>query len=428
MGNDKTENNGAKSEKKSFLPKKGYGLIMLIMALVAAAFMVMLTLVSAFPKEMTLAFVAVLFVLLILVYILFMRKSKGLRIFGLLLALIFLVVYGVGTYYLGSTYAAFSKIGGSGDSRVSTDSTGQTKDITSEAFNIYITGIDMWNNEKGLDLERSDVNMIVTVCPQTRKILMTSIPRDTYVKLHTAGQMDKLTHTGVYGVDETLNTVEDWLGVDLDYYVKCNFSSVMKIIYAIGGIDVYSPKAFKSSISDYEYEEGWNYMGGKEALYFARERKAFNNEDDKRVENQQAVLKAVLNKMMTSPSLLTSYPELLDIAAEDLETDMSSEDMQALVRMQLSDLGAWDIEMQKITGEYDMDYVASLTPDQKFQVYRPDDKAVAECLDKINEVMNPTQEEIQTIEEEKKKTNFIKFLKGLKGGNDEAAESGEESE
>ena len=75
-----------------------------------------------------------------------------------------------------------------------------------------------------------------------------------------------------------------------------------------------------------------------------------------------------------------------------------------------------------------MDYVASLTPDQKFQVYRPDDKAVAECLDKINEVMNPTQEEIQTIEEEKKKTNFIKFLKGLKGGNDEAAESGEESE
>ena len=283
MGNDKTENNGAKSEKKSFLPKKGYGLIMLIMALVAAAFMVMLTLVSAFPKEMTLAFVAVLFVLLILVYILFMRKSKGLRIFGLLLAVIFLVVYGVGTYYLGSTYAAFSKIGGSGDSRVSTDSTGQTKDITSEAFNIYITGIDMWNNEKGLDLERSDVNMIVTVCPQTRKILMTSIPRDTYVKLHTAGQMDKLTHTGVYGVDETLNTVEDWLGVDLDYYVKCNFSSVMKIIYAIGGIDVYSPKAFKSSISDYEYEEGWNYMGGKEALYFARERKAFNNEDDKRI-------------------------------------------------------------------------------------------------------------------------------------------------
>ena len=132
--------------------------------------------------------------------------------------------------------------------------------------------------------------------------------------------------------------------------------------------------------------------------------------------------------MMTSPSLLTSYPELLDIAAEDLETDMSSDDMQALVRMQLSDLGAWDIEMQKITGEYDMDYVASLTPDQKFQVYRPDDKAVAECLDKINEVMNPTQEEIQTIEEEKKKTNFIKFLKGLKGGNDEAAESGEESE
>jgi anionic cell wall polymer biosynthesis LytR-Cps2A-Psr (LCP) family protein len=168
-------------------------------------------------------------------------------------------------------------------------------------------------------------------------------------------------------------------------------------------------------------------MGGKEALYFVRERKAFNNEDDKRVENQQAVLKAVLNKMMTSPSLLTSYPELLDIAAEDLETNMSSDDMQALVRMQLADLGAWDIEMQKITGEYDMDYVASLTQDQKFQVYRPDEKAVAECVAKINEVMNPTEEEIRKVEEEKKKTSFIKFLRGLKDG-DQAADGSEESE
>ena len=420
MANENTESR--KPAKSGFMPAKGYGIIILIMALVAAAFMVMLTLVSAFPKEITMAFVGLLFVLLILVFFLFKRRKKGFRILGLLLAVVFLVVYGVGTYYLGSTYAAFNKIGGSGDARVGNES---GADITNEAFNIYITGIDQWNNEKGLDLERSDVNMIVTVCPQTRKILMTSIPRDTYVRLHTAGQMDKLTHTGVYGVDETLNTVEDWLGVNLDYYVKCNFSSVMKIIYAIGGIEVYSPKAFKSSISDYEYEEGWNYMGGKEALYFARERKAFNNEDDKRVENQQAVLKAVLNKMMTSPSLLTSYPELLEIAAEDLETNMSSDDMQALVRMQLADLGAWDIEMQKITGEYDMDYVASLTQEQKFQVYRPDDAAVAECLDNIDRVMNPTPEELQAIEEEQKKSNFINFLRKIKGGSSEETEENE---
>ena len=420
MANENTESR--KPAKSGFMPAKGYGIIILIMALVAAAFMVMLTLVSAFPKEITMAFVGLLFVLLILVFFLFKRRKKGFRILGLLLAVVFLVVYGVGTYYLGSTYAAFNKIGGSGDARVGNES---GADITNEAFNIYITGIDQWNNEKGLDLERSDVNMIVTVCPQTRKILMTSIPRDTYVRLHTAGQMDKLTHTGVYGVDETLNTVEDWLGVNLDYYVKCNFSSVMKIIYAIGGIEVYSPKAFKSSISDYEYEEGWNYMGGKEALYFARERKAFNNEDDKRVENQQAVLKAVLNKMMTSPSLLTSYPELLEIAAEDLETNMSSDDMQALVRMQLADLGEWDIEMQKITGEYDMDYVASLTQEQKFQVYRPDDAAVAECLDNIDRVMNPTPEELQAIEEEQKKSNFINFLRKIKGGSSEETEENE---
>jgi LCP family protein required for cell wall assembly len=306
-----------------------------------------------------------------------------------------------------------------------TDPVDPEKNVTNTPFVMYVSGSDT-RRETLAGFGRNDVNILAAVNPQTKQILLVNTPRDSRVEVPgKGGAVDKLTHCGMLGINSSILALESIYNVDIQYYAQINFTGFEKLINAIGGIEVYSPKAFKSSISDYEYEEGWNYMGGKEALYFARERKAFNNEDDKRVENQQAVLKAVLNKMMTSPSLLTSYPELLEIAAEDLETNMSSDDMQALVRMQLADLGEWDIEMQKITGEYDMDYVASLTQEQKFQVYRPDDAAVAECLDNIDRVMNPTPEELQAIEEEQKKSNFINFLRKIKGGSSEETEENE---
>ena len=418
-----------KAGKARILPaNKFYVVLILLMALLGAAFLAMLAVVKAFPANMTMIFVAAMFIMLLLAGFLLGRSKRVFRILGLLVAVLFIGGYGLATYYLGSTYAAFSKISTQSAKTEESASAKTGFDITQDAFNVYITGIDMWNNEKGLDLERSDVNMIVTICPKTRKILLTSIPRDSYVKLHTAQQMDKLTHTGVYGVDETLNTVTDWLGVDFNYYVKVNFTSVMKVITALDGIEVYSPKAFKSSISKFSYKKGINIMGGKQALYFARERKAFNNEDAIRVENQQRVIKAMLDKLLTSKTLLTKYDELVAIAADDMETDMPMSDLQALARMQMADLSPWEIESQKITGEYDMDYVASLTQEQKFQIYRTDEKSVAECVAKINEVMNPTEEELQEIEEQKKEASFKNFLSGLKGGNSSAEEEEEAAE
>ena len=377
------------------IPEKGYAVLFFIMMIIAVAFLGMLTVLNAFPPGYTMAFVISLFVMLVLADFLFLRKKKGLRILGLALAAVFIVVYGVGTYYLGHTYAMFSKISKQNESSnyVSAD-TGLN--LAEDSYNIYITGIDQWESEKGMDLERSDVNMIATICPKTRTILLTSIPRDSYVRLHTAGEMDKLTHTGVYGVDETLGTVHDWLGIDLNYYVKMNFSAVVDIINAIDGIEVYSPKEFVPvQRSWWTVEKGWNHMNGKEALAFARERKAFNSEDSQRVENQQRVVDAILKKLMRSPKFLTKYPEILKAASDNMSTSMSADDMQELVRMQLADLGEWNIEMQKIEGEYDMDYVASLTQEEKFQVYKTDPDSVQRCLDKINSVMNPTAEEVK---------------------------------
>ena len=408
---------------KKILPEnKAYWVLLLVMALVAIAFLAMMTVVNAFPKSITMGLLVVLLGLFALVWVLLRRSSRVTRVIGAMMAAIFLIVYGMGTYYLGTTYAMFNRISSEAEMEANAGN------ITSEAFNVYITGIDQWNKEKGLDLERSDVNMIVTVSPRTRKILLTSIPRDTYIELWHVPEMDKLTHTGIYGVEETIKSVEKWLGVDMNYYVKMNFSAVRDVIDAIGGIDVNSPASFKSSISNYEYEKGWNHMNGKKALFFARERKAFEGKDSLRVENQQLVVKAVINKLTSSTTLLTRYGDILDAAGGSLQTNMSSDDMQALVRMQLEDLGQWEIESQKIEGEYDLDYVASLTQEQRFQVYRPDPESVQKCLDNINAVMNPTDEEIEAVIEKRKEKGAMDLLRKLLGRGGDSEESAETAE
>lgn len=402
------------SKKKGFriLPKqKGYTVLILLTMLVAVAFLALMAVVDAFPAGLATGLMIAVLVALIIECILFNRKKKGLRILGVVISAFFIAVYGMGIYYLATSFSALSDIT-TGDNVTSSNN---AVDVTEDSFNVYISGIDQYTEEQGFDLERSDVNMIVTVCPKTRKILLTSIPRDTYVKLHTAGKMDKLTHTGVYGVDETLNTVEDWLDVDLNYYVKMNFTACVRIVDAIGGIDLYNPVEFKSALTQHVYPEGDIHLKGKGALFYARERKAFEGKDSLRVENQQRVVKAVLNKLMTSSALLTNYADVLGAVKSGLELNMSQDDISALVKMQLADMSEWDIETQKLEGEYDMDYVASLTQDSKFLVYKPESSSVESIKQNIDKVMNPSEEELAEAKLNMQRKSLMSFLRSVIG-------------
>ena len=396
-------------EKKGLKLKAGYLILLLIMGLVGAGFLVMTSVVDAFPLSVLGVIIGMMVLLIALAWFLFRRRKKGWRIVGIVVAVIFLAAYGMGIYYLLTTFGMLNKI--------SVDEPTQSSsgiDVTKDSYNIYITGIDQWAEEKGYDLERSDVNMIVTVNPMTRKVLLTSIPRDTYVPLHRTGDMDKLTHTGIYGVDETLNTVSDWLGEELPFYVKMNFTAVYNIIDVMGGIDVYSPKTFVPTKRPwYTVQKGWNRMDGGEALAFARERAAFDGEDAQRVENQQQVVKACLKKMMTSSTMLTRYGDILKVGGDNMETNISVDDMQAVMKMQLADLTEWDIEMQKIQGEYDMDKVASLDQNYNYLVYKTDPSSVKECCEAINAVLNPTDLKLREAAAERQKSSFFKFIKGL---------------
>lgn len=271
------------------------------------------------------------------------------------------------------------------------DNNSKKVNVTEDSFNIYITGIDVFGDID--QVSRSDVNMIMTVNPKTKTILLTSIPRDTYIPLHSFGALDKLTHSGIYGVDETVNTVEDWLDVEINYYVRINFSMLIRIVNAIDGIDVNSPYAFKSAVSDYTYVKGMNHLDGKAALYFARERKSFEDEDEQRIRNQQIVLKAMIEKITGSTTLLTRYTKILDAVEGKMQTDLRDKDISSLVKMQLDDLGKWTIKTVSVTGDGAYEYTYSMGRRELF-VSIPDDKSVEKVKNEINKVMYPVEDEI----------------------------------
>ena len=270
--------------------------------------------------------------------------------------------------------------------------------VTEDSFNVLISGLDSWGtiDQGGL----SDVNMVMTVNPTTRSILLTSIPRDSYIPLHSYGARDKLTHSGLYGEEETKATIEDFLGIDINYTIRVNFSMVVHLIHEIGGIDVYSEYDFESSISDHFYVKGWNHLYGMGALYFARERKAFTDGDMQRNKHQQVVLEAVIKKISNSKVLLTRYTGILDVVEKEMATDMKNTDLKKLAKMQLNDMRGWKIEKVNITGPTGGAPCYSMGGQQLSCVF-PSEESVNEAKKKIHDVMYPAQEETENKSKDK---------------------------
>lgn len=220
--------------------------------------------------------------------------------------------------------------------------------VTENPFTVYISGIDSYG--KVSTVSRTDVNLIVTVNPKTKQILMISIPRDTEIILHSKKAMDKLTHTGSMGHEETINTIQDFLDVQINYYAKTNFSGIIDIVDALGGVTVDSPYEFTTLHGDYHIEKGINEMDGDEALCFVRERYHLPHGDFDRGRNQQILLKALLDKAM-SPKIITNFSNILSAIEGTFKTDMSSEEIRSLLNMQINDMSGWDVFNVQIDGE-----------------------------------------------------------------------------
>ncbi len=263
-------------------------------------------------------------------------------------------------------------------------------DVTNQPFTVYISGIDSYGSIS--TVSRSDVNMIATVNPKTKQVLLISIPRDYYVQLRgTTGYKDKLTHAGLYGVETSVGTLEDLLDVEINYYARVNFSSLEQIVDALGGVDVYSKYTFTTSPSaggTYYFTEGYNHMNGKQALAFSRERKKLPisaGGDRGRGVNQQAVIDGIIRKA-TSPAIITGYSKILSSLNGTFQTNMSDNDIQKLIKMQLNDMASWNITSYSLDGTDGSEYTYSY-PTQKLYVMKPIEETVTEAQGLIDKVI-----------------------------------------
>lgn len=232
-------------------------------------------------------------------------------------------------------------------------------DITSKPFTILITGNDSFGTLD--EVSRSDVNMIVTINPLTSTILMTSIPRDAFVTevcddyACNYGVEDKLTHTGIYGADTTKDTLENLLDIDINYIFRVNFSSMIDIVDALGGIDIDVAEGMAVSrfYSDSTLEgvhEGQNHLNGKRALAYSRERKAYLDGDVQRARNQQQVLQAMFKKA-SSPEIITKYSNILKAVGKAFDTNMTTKEITSFIKYQLQANPSWKFEQYVLKGE-----------------------------------------------------------------------------
>lgn len=256
-------------------------------------------------------------------------------------------------------------------------------DVT-EPFNIYISGIDV--DGPITTNSRSDVNLIMTVNPQTKKILLTTTPRDYYVTIpEVSGEKrDKLTHAGIYGVDRSMATLENLYGIEISYYARINFTSLVKIVDALGGVDVDSDYEFTTLHGNYKINKGMNHLNGEQALGFARERYSFEDGDNQRGRDQEKVLTAIIHKA-TTPAILKNANELIAGVSDSVQTNMTSEEMSKFIQLQLDDPSSWNVESQAVSGKGDSQSCYS-SGSQLLYVMWPDETAVQNAADQIKKL------------------------------------------
>ena len=262
----------------------------------------------------------------------------------------------------------------------------KTKQNAGDTFNVYISGIDTYGPVSSVS--RSDVNIIMTVNKKTGKILLTTTPRDSYVKIADGGnnQYDKLTHAGIYGVDSSIHTLENVYGIKIDYYARLNFTSFLKLIDIVGGVDVYNDQAFISHVGKKNFQPGLLHMNSDMALSFVRERYSLTGGDHDRGKNQEKVIAAIIKKL-TSKEGLANYQSIIKELSESIQTNMPIETAMGLANEQLRAGKEYIVASQALTGTGSMSLPSYAMPGAQLYMMQIDDKSLEEVTANIKDVL-----------------------------------------
>lgn len=256
-------------------------------------------------------------------------------------------------------------------------------------ISILIMGVDESEQRKSQygEAVRTDALLLATINKDDKSVKLVSIPRDSRVYIPSRKKLDKITHAHVFGgVESTRDTVERFLNVPVDYYVKFNFESFIKIVDSLGGIDIDVPVTFteqdsKDQAGAIHLEKGYQHLNGEQALALARTRKI--DSDAMRGQRQQLVIEAIAKKALSVKSI-TKLSSLLDAVDKNLKTNLTFDDMLAIAKnMAGTDLNIEKLQVQgadkRINGIY---------------YYQPNEQNVTEISKKLNEHLGITEKSV----------------------------------
>ena len=268
------------------------------------------------------------------------------------------------------------------------DNMNSYKNINKESFILYISGIDTYG--KISTRGRSDVNILAVVNPNTKKILLVNTPRDYYVQLHdTTGLKDKLTHAGIYGIEKSIQTMEDIYDINIDKYLRVNFNTLIKLVDEIGGIDINSDEEFTAyTDKNVTIKKGINHLNGKEALAYSRERYTYTSGDKHRGENQQEVISAIIKKITQKNTLMQKYDTILKTLSNSFETNITDKEIKDFSKMQLNKNIKWEIESISVDGTNSRNYTYSMGTNYLLYVMIPDRETVINARNNIYKTLN----------------------------------------
>lgn len=261
------------------------------------------------------------------------------------------------------------------------------KTANADVFNIYVSGIDTYGPISSVS--RSDVNIIMTVNLKTNKVLLTTTPRDSYVKIPDGGadQYDKLTHAGIYGVETSEKTLENLYGIPVDYYARINFTSFLKLIDLLGGVEVVNDQAFTSKHGNYDFPVGKVTLDSERALAFVRERYSLDGGDNDRGKNQEKVITAIINKM-ASLRTITNFSSVLNGLGDSIQTNMPTSTLMTIANKQVASGGRYTVESQDVKGTGSTGQLKSYAmPGSSLYMYSLDEASVSEAKAAIQSVM-----------------------------------------
>lgn len=261
--------------------------------------------------------------------------------------------------------------------------------VLNQPYIVYFSGSDTRDEE--LQTSNSDVNVLMAVNPSTKNILLLNTPRDYYIPNPAGGnQLDKLTHCGNYGIDNSEKALEQLYDCSIDYYMQFNFVGFSKLIDAIGGIRVYSDEAFTTESGGFQIAEGYNELDGEQALAFVRDRYHVAYGDNGRGRDQMYVIQAVIDKISSDPvGMLSRFSSIMSSLNGTFRTDLEPKTMMQLLSAEIEDSSSWNVKTYAVTGHNGLDYTYS-APNDKNDVMYQDEELVAHASELIRLVEQGT--------------------------------------